>query len=171
MFESKELTFGFWITVLSSLLFVFGIVYKYTQGDFDEGLSSNRAYCVVIYPDDYVSFESLNDERIKELNELFYKLGGKKTYGNFVQEGKLLFEGNCKQCHSLHEQVVGPKLGKILDRQKLTWLLNFIKNPEKMIKKKDKHAIAMHLKYKQIMPSHDFLSDEQILAILVYLQY
>lgn len=171
MFESKELNLGFWVTLLSAMLFVFGILYKYMQGDFEEEILDNRAYCVVIYPDDYISLTSLNDERVEELNQLFYSLGGKKTYGNFVEEGKLLFEGNCKQCHAKHQQVVGPELGKILQKQKLAWLLSFIKNPEKMIKKKDAHAVEMYKKYKQIMPSHDFLSDDQILAILVYLHY
>jgi hypothetical protein len=48
--------------------------------------------------------------------------------------------------------------------------LEFIKYPEKMIKKKDKHSVELYNKYKQIMPNHDFLSDDQIIAILVYLE-
>lgn len=87
-----------------------------------------------------------------------------------ISSGKALFEGNCKQCHAVHEQVVGPQLSKVYERQKLAWLVNFIKYPQKTIESGDAHAVEMYAKYKQYMPNHDFLSDAQIISILSWVK-
>lgn len=169
MYQNKGLAFQFLVMLFSAILFVVGIVYKFMEGDFDMMEKDRRADCVVIYPDDYY-FDNVSDDRVEKSNKLFYTLGGNKMNGDAFLSGKALFEGNCKQCHAVHSVVVGPALANILQRQKVKWLLEFIKYPEKMIKKKDKHALEMYEKYKQIMPNHDFLSDDQIIAILVYLE-
>jgi cytochrome c2 len=87
-----------------------------------------------------------------------------------ISSGKALFEGNCKQCHAVHKEVVGPQLSGVYDRQKLAWLINFIKYPQKTIESGDAHAKEMYAKYKQYMPNHDFLSDEQIISILSWVK-
>jgi mono/diheme cytochrome c family protein len=87
-----------------------------------------------------------------------------------INSGKALFEGNCKQCHAVHSQVVGPQLSDVYKRQKLSWLVNFIKYPQKAIES-DAYAQALYQKYnKQVMPNHDFLSDAQIVSILSWVQ-
>ncbi len=87
-----------------------------------------------------------------------------------IASGKALFEGNCKQCHAVHSQVVGPQLSKVYERQKLSWLINFIKYPQKTIESGDAHAVEMYAKYKQYMPNHDFLSDAQIISIVSWVK-
>ncbi|TAF33055.1 MAG: cytochrome C [Cytophagales bacterium] len=87
-----------------------------------------------------------------------------------IASGKEVFDANCKQCHAVHEKVVGPALKDVSVRRTVPWLINFIKYPEKVIKSGDPYAVALYNEYKQIMPNHDFLKDEQIVAILSYVQ-
>ncbi len=87
-----------------------------------------------------------------------------------IASGKEVFNANCKQCHAVHEKVVGPALKDVYVRRNIPWLINFIKYPEKVIKSGDAYAVALYNEYKQIMPNHDFLKDEQIVAILSYVQ-
>jgi mono/diheme cytochrome c family protein len=87
-----------------------------------------------------------------------------------IDKGKSIFTGNCAQCHAVHEQVVGPKLAGVYERQSIAWLTNFIKYPQKVIESGDAHAVELYKQYKQFMPNHDFLSDAEILSILSYIQ-
>ena len=85
-----------------------------------------------------------------------------------VDNGHSLFMNNCQQCHSVERKIVGPPLKGVFERRNPTWLVNFIKNPEKMIDSGDTTAQSLYQEYKQYMPNHDFLSDEEILSILFY---
>ncbi|MCS6834365.1 MAG: cytochrome c, partial [Flammeovirgaceae bacterium] len=87
-----------------------------------------------------------------------------------IEKGKGIFAGNCAQCHAVHKKVVGPALAGVYERQSIPWLINFIKYPEKVIKSGDPHAVELYNQYKQYMPNHDFLSDEEIIAVLSYIQ-
>lgn len=86
-----------------------------------------------------------------------------------IEKGQELFNGNCKQCHSINESVVGPALAKVTERRTVKWLINFIKFPQKTIQKGDKYAVALYNQYNQFMPNHDFMTDEEIKAILSYI--
>lgn len=44
-------------------------------------------------------------------------------------------------------------------------------NPEKMIKAKDKVALQLYDQYKQIMPSHEFLTTAEIDSIIDYIKF
>ncbi len=173
MYQEKELILHFFIILCSLILFICGILYKFTQGDFDKKTDRYSGWCGTY--SGWCGTSSLDrppsDTENKELNQLFYSLGGKNIRDDAFASGKALFEGNCKQCHSVSQIIVGPQLGNILERRKVKWLLEFIKNPEKMIKKKDKQAVKLYKQYQQIMPNHDFLNDDQIIAILVYLEH
>ncbi len=87
-----------------------------------------------------------------------------------IDAGKGLFESNCKQCHGINEVVVGPALAKVYDRKNLAWIVNFVKYPQKTIESGDAYAKALYDKYKQFMPNHDFLSDQQIVSIVSYVK-
>ena len=86
--------------------------------------------------------------------------------------GKEIFAGYCAQCHAVHEKVVGPALKNVSQR----WpnreaLKNFIKYPQKTIDSgMHKYATALYGKYKQYMPNHDFLTDEELDAVLIYIK-
>lgn len=89
-----------------------------------------------------------------------------------LSKGKELFEGNCAQCHAVHEQVVGPALKNVYERREIPWLINFIKYPQKTIESGDEYAVALYEKFKAAgyMPNHDFLKDDDIIAILSYVK-
>jgi mono/diheme cytochrome c family protein len=87
-----------------------------------------------------------------------------------ISSGLALFNKNCQQCHAVNEQVVGPALKNVYERRNVPWLINFIKYPQKVIDGGDAYAQDLYKKYKQYMPNHDFLKDEEILQILAYVQ-
>lgn len=87
-----------------------------------------------------------------------------------ISNGMSLFNNNCTQCHAVHEQVVGPALKNVWERQDVPWLINFIKYPQKVIDSGDPYAQALYKKYNQYMPNHDFLKDEEIVNILAYVK-
>ncbi len=96
--------------------------------------------------------------------------GGLSTDQAVIDAGKVAFMANCKQCHAVNEQVVGPALAKVYERRDLKWLVGFIKYPQKVIDSGDPYAQALYKKYNQYMPNHDFLKDEEILAILSWVK-
>ena len=85
-------------------------------------------------------------------------------------KGKKIFNGNCAACHKLDKKLIGPALGKISDRRKLEWTVEFIKDSKAMIAKGDKDAIEVYNKFNKIpMISYSYLSDEEILNVIYYL--
>ncbi|MCU0448809.1 MAG: c-type cytochrome [Bernardetiaceae bacterium] len=96
--------------------------------------------------------------------------GGLSTDEAVIASGKEIFDANCKQCHAVNEKVVGPALAKVYDRRDLKWLINFIKYPQKVIESGDPYAVALYKEYNQFMPNHDFLKDDQIVAILSWVK-
>jgi len=90
-----------------------------------------------------------------------------------VLQGNELFKGNCAQCHGVDKKVVGPALKGVVSR----WaseaeIIYFIKYPEKVITGgKNEYAKQLYDEYGQMMPNHDFFSDEQIKSILTYIKF
>jgi len=87
-----------------------------------------------------------------------------------ISNGKTLFQNNCKVCHAIHEQVVGPALKDVHERRPLPWLLSFIKNSQKVIQGGDEYANELYQEYNQTqMPSFAF-SDDEVKAVLAYIK-
>jgi cytochrome c553 len=64
---------------------------------------------------------------------------------------------------------VGPGLKGINERRQLDWLINWIRNPQKVIESGDKYAVDLYNKFnKQIMPGFGDLTDQQIQSLLAY---
>jgi mono/diheme cytochrome c family protein len=87
-----------------------------------------------------------------------------------IEEGKTLYNNNCTACHALSDEVlVGPGLKGVNQRRPQAWLINWIRNSQKVIQSGDKYAVDLFNKYnKTVMPSYDF-TDEQIISILQYI--
>lgn len=96
--------------------------------------------------------------------------GGLSTDAAVIAQGASIFKGNCQQCHQVHKKVVGPALANVWERRPVPWLVNFIKYPQKTIESGDDYAVKLYNEYKQFMPNHDFLKDDEILAVLAYVQ-
>jgi len=87
-----------------------------------------------------------------------------------ISQGQSLFKNNCAQCHEIHERSVGPALANVSERRPTEWLINFIRNSQKVIQSGDDYAVELYNEYnKTLMPPHDF-SDDEILNILAYVQ-
>lgn len=97
-------------------------------------------------------------------------VAGLSTDQAVINQGKSLFEANCKQCHAVHERVVGPALANVYQRRSVDWLVKFIKYPQRVIESGDAYAVALYKEYQQFMPNHDFLKDDEIKAILSWVQ-
>jgi|GEM_PF-1997627 len=88
-----------------------------------------------------------------------------------IEKGKSLFLNNCNVCHALSVERIGPALSTITKKRPLTWLLEFIKNSQAMITAGDTHSVFIFEKYNNtVMPPFKNLSDEDIYAILAYIQ-
>ncbi|MWD31141.1 c-type cytochrome, partial [Aquicoccus sp. SCR17] len=82
---------------------------------------------------------------------------------------KALFNQYCASCHDLRMNGMGPKLGGITAVVEKDWLLQFVQNPEKLIKDKDERATKLFDEYKSYMPSFSFLPQEEVESILTYI--
>ncbi|MDF2159188.1 c-type cytochrome [Algoriphagus sp. CAU 1675] len=89
-----------------------------------------------------------------------------------IAAGKTVFNSNCKQCHKLDQKYTGPALRGITDRQSLDWAKSFIKNSQAVIASGDSYANSLFKEYNNIvMPSHEFLSDDDLNNLLSYIEY
>ena len=89
-----------------------------------------------------------------------------------ISNGKSLFNANCKACHSVQNQLVGPALKNVYDRTpSIDWIYSFVKNSQKVIQSGDEYAVALYNEFNQTeMTSFDSFSDEEILDILAFIK-
>jgi mono/diheme cytochrome c family protein len=89
-----------------------------------------------------------------------------------ITAGATLFNNNCKSCHKIHAESVGPALAGVYDRApSIDWLKGWIKNSSKVIASGDAYAVQIYEKYKKSqMTAFTTLSDDQIMQILAYVK-
>jgi mono/diheme cytochrome c family protein len=86
-------------------------------------------------------------------------------------KGEQLFKENCKSCHKIHEDAVGPALSGISKRQSPEWIHAWVKNNAVFRATGDKDAIAIYQKFKGAeMTAFPTLKDEEIDAIVNYIE-
>lgn len=96
---------------------------------------------------------------------------GVPTDAALISNGQQLFSQNCKTCHEVHKQAVGPALKNVYDRRPLNWIYAFVKNSQKVIQSGDEYAVNLYNQYNQTqMTSFSDFSDEEILSIMAYIQ-
>ncbi|MFN0204664.1 MAG: c-type cytochrome [Bacteroidia bacterium] len=89
-----------------------------------------------------------------------------KTKSN---KGEALFKMHCTSCHKVETALIGPALKGVGSKYDEAWLLAFIRNAPKMIAEGDKRAVAVYNEYgKQTMTAFEFLTDDEIKAIVEY---
>jgi glucose/arabinose dehydrogenase/mono/diheme cytochrome c family protein len=86
-----------------------------------------------------------------------------------LSTGEMLFTKNCSSCHAIKYETMGPPLGGITKLLSNKELVQFIKNPSKVIATGNARANNLMTRYKIVMPSFDYLTEEQIKAILSYI--
>jgi len=89
-----------------------------------------------------------------------------------AEEGESLFRQHCLPCHTLGggDRVTGPDLAGVMARHERQWLVDFITNPEKLVKAGDPAANQLLQKYNLLMPSHEF-QPSQMNALLTYIAH
>lgn len=88
-----------------------------------------------------------------------------------VTAGKALFYDHCAICHAVTHEIIGPALASIPQKRPLPWLVEFIRSSQQVIASGDEYARQLYTRYnKVVMPDFRFLSDDQILSILAYVQ-
>lgn len=89
-----------------------------------------------------------------------------------ITEGQTLFNGNCKSCHKIHQESVGPALAGVEERApSVDWLKSWIRNSAKVVASGDDYGVAIFEKYKKSqMTAFTNFSDAQILSILAYVK-
>ncbi|WP_291781627.1 c-type cytochrome [Cecembia sp.] len=89
-----------------------------------------------------------------------------------IAAGKSIFNANCRSCHRLDQKNVGPALRGVTDRHSIDWTKSFIRNSQVLIASGDAEAVAIYNEYNQlVMPAHEFLSDDDLMNLLAYIEY
>lgn len=86
-----------------------------------------------------------------------------------ITKGQNLFNQHCSGCHNFRQETIGPPLSGITKRASVTWLQNFIRNPQEIIGAGDKQADSLYNHYKTIMPSFETLSNDEVNNIIAFL--
>ncbi len=86
-----------------------------------------------------------------------------------LSSGKALFSQFCVSCHALREDTIGPPLGGITSLMSKNALLAFVQDPAQAIAAGDVRANALNDRYKVVMPPFNFLTQDQLTAILAYI--
>lgn len=87
-----------------------------------------------------------------------------------AQEGKNLFDTNCKMCHSIGGgKIVGPDLKGISEIRSLEWFVSFTKDSKALIESGDEQAKAIFEEYLGMPMPPSPLSEVQISSIYNYL--
>ncbi len=88
-----------------------------------------------------------------------------------IGKGEQLFKENCKSCHKIHEESVGPALSGVTKRHPADWLHSWVKNNAVFRASGDKDAIAIYEKYKKAeMTAFPTFTNEDIDAIMAYVE-
>lgn len=89
-----------------------------------------------------------------------------------ITEGQTLFNGNCKSCHKILTESVGPALAGIENRApSVDWIIGWVHNSSKVVASGDEYGVAIFEKYKKSkMTDFTTLKNEQILNILAYIK-
>ena len=90
-----------------------------------------------------------------------------------MSRGEHLFRTRCASCHSLTgdepDKALGPDLLAVTQRRDRRWLLDWLKAPDRMLKKKDPVALALYKQYNELAMPNMHLNREEALALLAYI--
>lgn len=91
-----------------------------------------------------------------------------------LSRGEQMFRTRCATCHSLTgdepEDALGPDLLAVTRLRDKQWLLDWLKAPDQMLKKKDPLALALYKKYNELAMPNMRLNKEEALALLEYIE-
>ncbi|MEO5600195.1 MAG: PQQ-dependent sugar dehydrogenase [Cyclobacteriaceae bacterium] len=86
-----------------------------------------------------------------------------------IAKGENIFNQNCSACHSISADGIGPALGGITADVSADWVKKFIRDPKAVIESGDERAEDLFEKYKTVMPSFAYYSDQDIAGVIGFL--
>lgn len=91
-----------------------------------------------------------------------------------ISRGEQIYRTRCVTCHSLTGNelagALGPDLQGITQKREMQWLLDWLKAPDQMLKKKDPIAMALYKKYNNLAMPNMRLNQEEALTLLEYIK-
>lgn len=91
-----------------------------------------------------------------------------------VPTGERLFRTRCATCHTItgveSEDALGPDLLGVTQRRDLNWLAEWVRAPDKMLRKKDPLAMSLAAKYNYLPMPNMRLNHQEVMDIIVYIQ-
>ena len=138
------------LLVVATILFLIMFVITYPIFN-PEPIQEGQAFCGVVDTDDRVPY-----------------------IPNSSIDGAVLFKNNCASCHNknMKSKSTGPALGGVIDRWESQELLyDWIKNSQAVVASGDEYAVALYKEYGSVMTSFPNLTDEEITAILDYIEH
>jgi mono/diheme cytochrome c family protein len=86
-----------------------------------------------------------------------------------IAKGRALFTQQCAACHALAQDGMGPPLGGVTELHTQSRLLEWIRDPAKVIAAGDARASALFRRYKVVMPAFALLQNDELAAILAFI--
>lgn len=86
-----------------------------------------------------------------------------------IAKGEGVFNQYCIGCHNFRQDGIGPQLGGLTMKVSAEWIRQFIQDPQKVIDSKDERANQLYKKYKVIMPAFTALTNNDLNAIVAFL--
>ncbi len=86
-----------------------------------------------------------------------------------IATGQAIFTRACSSCHNFRQDGIGPQLGGLTTLVSPEWIKHFIKDPKATIESGDVRAKKLFEQFHAVMPSFASLTDEEINALIAYL--
>ena len=90
-----------------------------------------------------------------------------------IPRGETIFRTRCASCHTVTgnelEGALGPDLLGVTLKREPQWLLDWLKAPDQMLKKKDPIAMALYKQYNNLAMPNMRLNKEEALTLLDYI--
>jgi cytochrome oxidase Cu insertion factor (SCO1/SenC/PrrC family) len=91
-----------------------------------------------------------------------------------IPRGEQIYRTRCVSCHSLNgnevAEALAPDLLGVTEKRDMQWLLDWLKAPDQMLKKKDPIAMALYKKYNNMAMPNMRLNKEEALNLLDYIK-
>ncbi len=90
-----------------------------------------------------------------------------------ISPGEQLFRTRCVSCHTVDgsaDTTIGPDLLAVTQRRDRTWLINWLRNPDKMLEEQDPIAIEMYNRFNQIPMPNMSLTQVDVMDVLKYIE-
>ena len=91
-----------------------------------------------------------------------------------ISQGEQIYRSRCISCHSITgnqlANALGPDLLGVTKRRKLQWLLDWLKAPDQMLKKKDPIALTLLKQYDGLVMPNMHLHQDEAMQLLNYIE-